>query len=291
MNFKAASAIGLAIFTLVSCTSNNDNHCIGQIDPMDMSEDNLAKVCSINIVPTTLNNKLLYIENEEILPDALITDITTKIGQSLSDIYRFIIVDPQQENAENVADYRLESNLDELVMTEDNIENQPYKIQKEATFSMTYNLISNKTNQNVFSNTVAISLLNRTFNESIVQSYISDPELAEKALGDIVKLFKVNFVNTLNPLRITEINETGDALLNQPALIGTICNIYNPQDYTNAVIEKISNNDDISIGSLQVVDTNAYTSYTKLIAGQAKPYDICKQIYIGSKLAWENKIH
>lgn len=292
MNLRLSPLVAVALLTLVSCASHKNNeHCMAKIDPLDMSEETLMSTCVVNVLPTTINTDMV-VANVPDMTQELVYTLTEKSIDALNSIHHFSVIQSQEalENQDEVnhADYILTSHVEEFILTDDLIETEDgMKDQKHVTTAVTYNLHSSKDNQVIFSNTINMSLLQKTYDPAIIEQSPKFIDLAQHVMDTVARLFKHNFVNEFTPIRIIDINEDGVAILNQPVPIDTSCYVYYPGKFNPSIINNYEDEDGVIKGILKVVETTPNTTYASVMMGYANKNDICRTKFFSEKFGWE----
>lgn len=275
-----------AVLTLASCVSRSDDHCLAKIDQTDMSLDSITKMCNVKVLSTTFNDKMVYVANEDSLA-SLPEKVNEQLMNTVASIDRFNVINENEleqhtkETQESI-DYVLRSYISEFIVSTSKL-NDPKNaksILAEATVGITYDLISTKNSQIVFTNTINFSYLNNIYDEALFDEKLSNEQLADYVISDISLLLKYNLINKLTPIRVVDIKEDNSVVLNQFIEPGLSCHVYEANAEKNALLNvefsEKNETDEGIIASIAITEATPVTSLGTVTAGQVNKYDICR---------------
>src|SRR5699024_9541695 len=236
MGFRIQSITLLAVLGLTACTTTTvPDHCIAKIDPFDLSEESYSRTCNVAVMPTTTKNSLLFIDNDA-FQKALTHMLTEKATDAVNSVIHFNVVyseDIGHAEPDANVDYILTSNIDEFILTESKNPEDPNLVgQQEITAAITYKLLNATNSTEVSTNTINVGYLNRVYDPEILKTENpATTKIANNIIDDVTNLFKYNFINELNPIRVVDIDENGVVLLSQPLPVGATCHVYYDDNY------------------------------------------------------------
>lgn len=275
-----------AILTLASCVSRSDDHCLAKIDQTDMYLDSITKMCNVSVKPTTFNENMVFVDNSETL-EALPTKVNEQLTNTISSIDRFNVVNEEEitEHPNVNVDYVLRSYISEFIVSTSKLKDpkDQNSILSEATVGVTYDLISTKNGQVVFTNTINFSYLNNIYDEKSFAEKLSNEQLTDNIIGDISLLLKYNLINKLTPIRIVDVFDDNKVALNQFIEPGLSCHVYSKESEKNALLnvefaqsDENTAEDEGIIASVAITNATPVTSEGVVTTGTVHKNDICR---------------